>query len=348
MKQATHAWIAIRAVGLLQEELTTKGLAALLTPHIPHAALGAWMPDLADSKLGSGDLDNHVFKMGPYRGAFEERFVTHKDELLKALGPARAVAAFLAEDRSLDVGWWRTPFKADPLPCQDLPTRTNALSTTLTDQLVMGDAAVSRRIPRKFSLSRELTEKERTRAEQLALYFFMQSHFIADACMPCHCDARPLSGYQGGLHAEWEEMMEQAVPEFERTKIGCKVQGARCREDNLIERAKEVDARFGISFPASIPTPRTSDPWRDNVAVCRASFAVASVIANPRCFPYHSDRGLTLKDLRRDSGEWSRFEKATAAVMHDAVLNVAMGWKRIWGRFTVDGARCTEKKGASA
>ena len=63
MKQATHAWIAIRAVGLLENDPATKGLASLLKPHVQSAAIGAWMPDLADSKLGSGDIDNHVFKM---------------------------------------------------------------------------------------------------------------------------------------------------------------------------------------------------------------------------------------------------------------------------------------------
>ncbi|MBI5529812.1 MAG: hypothetical protein HY897_26105 [Deltaproteobacteria bacterium] len=36
--------------------------------------------------------------------------------------------------------------------------------------------------------------------------------------------------------------------------------------------------------------------------------------------------------MEEDAAAWERFEKATAAIMHDAVLNVAMYWKRIWKR----------------
>ena len=101
MKQATHAWIAIRAAALIGDDPETAGLFSILRPHIRNAALGAWMPDLADTKLGSGDIDNHVFKMGPYSGHVEDRFVTSKTDLISALGPGRAVAAFLRDDSSL-------------------------------------------------------------------------------------------------------------------------------------------------------------------------------------------------------------------------------------------------------
>ena len=100
MKQATHAWIAIRAVALLEGDEQSKGLVSILLrgaqlfdthdaaprvlpgrmtastcqmfspglvkPSVKAAAIGAWLPDLQDSKLGSGDTDNHVFKMAPY------------------------------------------------------------------------------------------------------------------------------------------------------------------------------------------------------------------------------------------------------------------------------------------
>ena len=37
-------------------------------------------------KLGSGDIDNHVFKMAPYSGDLADRYITHKADLLKRLG----------------------------------------------------------------------------------------------------------------------------------------------------------------------------------------------------------------------------------------------------------------------
>jgi hypothetical protein len=56
MDQRAHSWLAIRAVELLDQVGETQELAALLKPHIKSAAIGAWIPDLQDSKLGSGLL----------------------------------------------------------------------------------------------------------------------------------------------------------------------------------------------------------------------------------------------------------------------------------------------------
>ncbi|MBI5525404.1 MAG: hypothetical protein HY897_03650 [Deltaproteobacteria bacterium] len=331
MKQATHAWIAVRAMGLMEEDAETAGLFAILRPHTKNAALGAWMPDLADSKLGSGDLDNHVFKMQPYAGEVEKRFVTDKKALLKTLGPARAVGAFIKEDSSLDAAWWATPYKAEPQPCQDIPTRANAIATTLTDQLILGERPVTSRIPRKFALSSMVSPDERTRAEQLALFFFMQSHFVADACMPCHCDKRAISSFKAKLHPQWEALMEKIVgPEFD----GDRVERCHDRPRELLDAARKVDERAGIKFEIPIPEPKGGDLWKDAVAVCRGSFAVASIVAPPVQFPYDGDksRALSVKDLKADAAAWEKFERATAAIMHDAVLNVAMYWKRIWKR----------------
>jgi hypothetical protein len=345
MKQATHAWIAVRAMGLLEDDPETAGLFSILRPHIKNAALGAWMPDLADSKLGSGDLDNHVFKMAPISEKcsvrsekLAERFITPKAELLKTLGTSRAVSGFIAEDKTLDAGWWNTPYKAEPQPCQDIPTRANAIATTLTDQLILGEKPVTNRIPRKFGLSGMVSPDERTRAEQLALFFFMQSHFVADACMPCHCDKRAISSFAAKLHPQWEGFIEKIVgPDFDGDAF--EARGRRSdvggQPAKLIGAATKIDGRFGIKFEQAIPEPKGGDIWKDAVAVCRGSFAVASIIAPPERFPYgDTDQAgsLSVKDLKSDAAAWERFEKATAAIMHDAVLNVAMYWKRIWKR----------------
>jgi len=345
-------------MGLIEDDPETAGLFSILRPHIKNAALGAWMPDLADSKLGSGDLDNHIFKMAPFGAQRSEvggqrseesgakhidpaaRYITTKAELLKTLGAGRAVAGFIAEDKTLDAGWWNTPYKAEPQPCQDIPTRANAIATTLTDQLILGEKPVTNRIPRKFGLSGMVSPDERTRAEQLALFFFMQSHFVADACMPCHCDKRAISSFAAKLHPQWESFIEKIVgPEFDGDTF--EARGRRSdvggQPAKLIGAATKIDGRFGIKFEQAIPEPKGGDIWKDAVAVCRGSFAVASIIAPPERFPYNGGGGdeikpLSVKDLKSDAAAWERFERATAAIMHDAVLNVAMYWKRVWKR----------------
>ncbi|MBI5525223.1 MAG: hypothetical protein HY897_02735, partial [Deltaproteobacteria bacterium] len=195
----------------------------------------------------------------------------------------------------------------------------------------LGERPVTNRIPRKFALSSMVSPDERTRAEQLALFFFMQSHFVADACMPCHCDKRAISSYVGKLHPQWELMIEKMVGDgFD----GDRVERCHDRPRELLDAARKVDERAGIEFDLPIPEPKGGDMWKDAVAVCRGSFAVASIVAPPAEFPYDGDKtaSLSVKDLKADPAAWEKFERATAAIMHDAVLNVAMYWKRVWKR----------------
>ena len=77
------------------------GLVKMLKPHVKSAAIGSWIPDLQDSKKGSGDIDNHVMKMKPYDNKeLKSRFVISKKKLLKQLGPARQMHQYLKADGS--------------------------------------------------------------------------------------------------------------------------------------------------------------------------------------------------------------------------------------------------------
>jgi len=189
MKQPTHAWIAIRAVDLLDRDNETKELAALLKPHVHKAAIGAWMPDKQDAKLGGSWTGNHVFKMAPYKSSYiPDRFVTKKKDLLKRLGPGRLVGKFIEDwgDSVLDAKWWKTPFKADPPPGKHLANRAMSISVSLIDLLILGDDQVAGHVPRDIDFIDELVQEERSTEEMVALWFFYMSHFVADACMPCH------------------------------------------------------------------------------------------------------------------------------------------------------------------
>ena len=204
MNQRTHAWLAIRAVALLEELNKTPQLVKLLKPHLQTTAIGTWIPDLRDTKKGSGDIDNHVLKMKPYKGSQKKRFTVTKPELLELLGKGRRMYDFLEKNKSLKPTWWDKPYKAYPRPGQHLANRAMALTTTLIDLLILGDARVADHLPKKTSFISKIDPEAKSTEEQIATYFFMQSHFVADACMPCHCDARTLSGYSKGLHHELE------------------------------------------------------------------------------------------------------------------------------------------------
>jgi hypothetical protein len=65
MNQRTHTWLAIRAVALLEDAGAASGLVSMLKPNVQKASVGAWIPDMQDTKKGSGDIDNHVFEYRP-------------------------------------------------------------------------------------------------------------------------------------------------------------------------------------------------------------------------------------------------------------------------------------------
>ncbi len=327
MNQRTHAWIAIRAAALLADEKECSGVVSLLKPFVRTAAAGAWLPDKRDAKIGGSDPDNHVLKMEPYSGPQQERFTLAKPELLKKLGSARAMSAFLAADKVLSNEWWAAAYKADPKPGQHLADRAGALATTITDLLIMGDSDLANLLPRPFSFAEELDMKCRTSREQAAMYLFMQSHFIADACMPCHCDARKLSSYANGLHKELESHWSAKIDSFfDEHHLATATE----TPDAVLKKAKTVDKAFGITFKNDIPDLVEQDVWLEIIYICRGSFAVASIIAPPDQYPYHSTARAPFDEVLKSKPEL--MEEVDKIALHDAVLNVAITWKHMWKR----------------
>ncbi|MCB2191430.1 MAG: hypothetical protein KQI62_07690 [Deltaproteobacteria bacterium] len=335
MDQRTHAWIAIRAISLLESENKVPQLIKLLKPHAKEAAIGAWIPDKRDAKLGGAKTQNHVFKMGPYAGSLKSRFVVSQKKLARKLGDQRLVTSFLAaNDHILDKAWWKQPYKADPSPGQHLPNRAMALSINNIDMLILGDDRVQNFVPGRIQFIEKVRPTLRCSSGQIALFFFMLSHFLADALMPCHSDERDLSDYNNGLHMQLEKHWSKKVGTFFTEK--------KLIKDNpsvrdVLKEAKEIDRKFDLDFQGSVPQIRSRDVWEEMVLVCRASFAVASVIAPPAKWPYkpatQKPAPFDLLFKQNDKGE-ELLAEVDRVIMHDAVMNVAMVWKYIWEKFS--------------
>lgn len=330
MNQRTHAWMAIRAVGLLDEVGAIPKLVSMVKPHVKSAAIGAWIPDMADSKKGSGDIDNHIMKMDLYDGGGKERFILRKDELLKRLGKTRRMNKFIRQHSILNDDWWAKPYKADPKPGEHLANRAMALVTMLIDLLIMGDPAVASFVPGKIKFAKNLHPKARTREEQVSTYFFMLSHFVADSCMPCHCDARSLASYNRGLHKELEKRWSRKVGTFFDKK---KLLAANVPANDILATAKAVDRKFQITFPRTIPRLKAKDVWKEMMVVCRGSFALNNNIAPSDEFPFGSRKKAPLQRLLKDNNGKRLLKELDKVVIHDAILNIAMIWKHIWKTF---------------
>jgi len=315
---------------LLDDLNEVPGLVKMLKPDVKSTAIGSWIPDLQDSKPGSGDIDNHILKMKPYDGGQRGRFVLKKDDLLKKLGPKRSIHGFIKNDTNLSDGWWKTPYKAKPRPGQHLANRSMALTTTLIDQLILGDPTVAGLVPGTIRFASKLDPEARSRREEVATYFFMLSHFVADSCMPCHCDARHLAGYSRGLHKELEANWSKIVGTFFAKK---RLLSSTLSSKSILSTAKEVDAKFNIKFPDTIPALKAVDVWKEIVFVCRASFALSCIMAPQEKYPFGSRKKAPFDTLFGDGDGKLLLKDINRVVMHDAVLNIAVVWKNIWKTF---------------
>jgi hypothetical protein len=332
MNQRTHTWLAVRAIALLKDSGGPAGLVKILKDNVKGAAIGSWIPDLQDSKKGSGDIDNHVLKMKPYEGSNKSRFIKKKQPLCNELGRGRKVCEFLDDwDSVLGSTWWNQAYKAEPSPGQHLANRSMALTTTLIDQLILGDKKVAALVPGTVRFADKLDKNARSRMEEVATYCFMLSHFVADSCQPCHCDARRLSGYSNGLHKEMEREWSKMMGTYFDKKNYLKNTES---PNKVLKVARAIDAKFDVQFSNKVPDLQAKDPWLEIINICRASFAVASILVPSSFVPYTSKRKTTFEKVFESAdSDPALLPDLNRMVMHDAVLNIAILWKSLWNRF---------------
>jgi len=342
MNQRTHSWIAIRAIALLEDENSEPNLVKLLKPFVREASVGAWIPDQVDAKRGGAGAatENHVLKMEPYDGYQTKRFTTLKSDLINHVGNYRKVIQYLEKDSYLDENWWKQPYKGDVnKPGKHLPNRISALCTMLKDLLLLGSKKVDSLIPGDIRFAQYLTSDVRTKEAAAAMYFFMLSHFVADISMPCHSDARKLAAYANGLHKELEVHWSKKVGTyFEKKKLwkdqsNLSTSEIKSDSNKVIKKAKEVGDKFNLKF-SNNPIPdliKGHDIWLEGIFLCRASFALSSIMAPYKQYPYDDSikkapfKTLFINDL-------DLLEKIDEIVMHDAVLNTAIFWKHLWNK----------------
>ncbi len=346
MNQLTHSWIAIRSIALLEDKKEVANLAKMLKPLARLASVGAWVPDDIDAKRGGSgsSTDNHILKIQPIQNDPVGRFVCRKADLLSHIGEYRKAYGFLSNDESLDDEWWNASYRGDvDKPGQHLANRAMAMSTMMKDLLLMGNETIDELIPGPIRFARYMAKGACTQEEAAAMYFFMLSHFIADSCMPCHCDARKLHGYDKGLHRELEEHWATLIgKQFEKgTLLGRIIEMTQeemaADGSDLLDKARRVDAKFGLDFgQATInDLQKGHDVWLELIFICRASFSIASIIAPYQQYPYgKSSARASFETLRSQNAKL--FKNLDRTTMYDAVLNTAIVWKHIWNKVSKD------------
>lgn len=331
MNQPTHAWIAVRAIALLEESGICTGLVNLVKPHILESAIGAWIPDESDSWRGGNAKALHTLKMSPMdeNHPQRERFIMKKENLIKELGTCRKAYSFLRRDTELDQDWWGNAYRADKeTHGKHLANRAMGLSVSIADLLLMGDPAVDAMIPGEVDYIEKVPDAARTHAEAVAVYMAMMSHFIADAWMPCHTDGRKLATYSKGLHNKMEARWGRVLKDdFHHSHL----MASQATADEILDTARNYDAQFNLKFGTRVNNLK-NDVWLDTVYSCRASLAISAMMVSPEDYPY-DDQTLTspFAETFAPDAPYS-FQDITSIVLHDAVMSTAMVYKHIWKR----------------
>ena len=362
MKQRAHAWVALRALRLINDskKRKTRSLVELLSYYLSDVWKGAWLPDILIRDMSYG----HIFKMGS-----EDKFVsgitakpwrkvTYNDLRKETCGKRLCLEKYLKGSEELEKPIWVTERSGH------LPDRVIALNHSIIDMLKLGDFPIAFYCRKKSKtyqcadLSKEsikgLSASPNFSARQIALTFFIVSHYVCDAHMPLHCDLRDMNAQTNGgeserrlprsLHPGIEKVWEESFPEKEDLTIhdytpeSLKDVTENLPDNSLIELDK-AGSPYALSNKLLAPE---ATEWDEMVNICRIAYAVSrkwipqsftqiqNIIGKKKCEPDATELGYD--DLTKiiDAQD---FKDVTNRVFHDAVESTARIWFRAWNIF---------------
>ncbi|MCP4573703.1 MAG: hypothetical protein GY838_15195 [bacterium] len=333
MQKRTHAWIAIRALALLEEEGETDGLVSILKPRVRESAVGCWLPDDAYFKKGHGLTANHTFKIEPLQNDPAGRFILKRDDLLDHLDANTALHGFLAGPETENVltdAWWSASYKADQPNGSHLADVLSSLYDTLMDLMLLGNEDVAALVPGEPGFHAYLRPSVTMGRGQITTFFLMMSHYVADCFMPCHCDGRKLGSFNDDIddvHHDWEWHWDRDITGtyFDKPKLSVCEDGPTA----IMARAVSIDEKLDLQFPAAVAIERNDDIWEQAIHWCRASFALMSHLFPPADYPYDGDDTPSFTELF----DAERQKKYDAIILQSAVYTVASIWKKVWLKF---------------
>ena len=311
MKKYTHAWIAFMAVRRLEAAKGklagsngkfAENLVTWLMRFNDEIIKGAWYPDAVIKDMA----DSHVLKYEPSDTAdytFDTLAGTSRVADLTKNAPLRNRSFELHDEND------------------NLPDRVEAIAHSIVDHLKMQhkEPKGSPIVPTN---------------NHIALLFFMLSHYVADAHMPLHCDARAFSSGKD-VHAAIEEDWDTSIKkhfEVDRryNRFYYDKDGYPLKKKSIagtwIEEVESdlLSRRFQIGYGSG-----KDGTWDFVRSVCQHSYLLAHLFIPDNYTPANI---LTADDAWKSLGSVS-FEEMTIAVFADAVDSIARIWFRLWRRY---------------
>jgi len=342
MKQRAHAWVALRALKLVNDSSEkAQKLVELLSYYVSDVWEGAWLPDtlIVDMRYG------HIFKMDsdPQRLGLdisqeqwmkEEWMRVPYDELKKKLSGQRLCLEYAKDSPVL-----MEPYRSHPTYGGHLPDRVIAISQTIADMLKMSDYPLifyARNRKQKAFAGDLMRQKVKDLSvspifspRQIALMFFILAHYITDAHMPLHCDLRDcdmstLRQLPDKLHPSIEELWESYFPEKNKLMLheylteSIEKVVSSLPDGSIIQIERDDKYRLTPTISKTV-----GDEWREMVNVTRTSYAVSRKWIDA---PFKDADDLV-------AAKSEEFKDVTNRIFHDAVESVARLWLKTWERF---------------
>jgi hypothetical protein len=325
MKQFSHAWLAFMAIKRLnakKPELKPEAqkradkLIEWFMTHKDDITQGAWLPDLLIKDMSN----HHVLKISPGDTPTEETINYTADKLRKL--PSDYLIYKYAKDSPVK----DKAFNVDKN--DNLPDRCESLSEAVVDHFKILNFA-------------DKGSPVSPTHNQVALWFFMLSHYVADAHVPVHCDARSFSSADN-VHGLMEGVWDKEILSYYRVSA----QGTRFLYDAdgfpLMKSDPAIAEAYKCSFLKAVDDEITSREfslgfgsgnakkvWDFMDAICHNSYLVSY-----RFFPPGKGPGNVKADNWRDlSSPTLPLEKLSVAVLADAIDSILRVWFFTWDKF---------------
>lgn len=304
MKQYTHAWLAMMAIKRLEKaefsdnyKPSATSLVKWIKSYQDDVVRGAWYPDevIKDMRLG------HVLKFKPDDNG-DTRF-------------KKLPSSYFIYEKGKTSDQYGNGYQVTQ---GNLPDRCEALVQTIVDNMKMRD---------KETQGSPITPTN----NHIATLFFMLSHYIADAHMPLHCDARAFSSeddIHGYIEGKWDDVIRDCYSinedqrEFFCNQYGYPVQKANHQIITHIEQElsdRDVIIGYGTD---------NDNAWDFMSALCQYSYLLAYVMI---------PEGYNKDNLTKDGFDAlmpaQTFNDYSEKILMDTIDSIARIWLHVWLKY---------------
>ncbi len=325
MKKYSHAWLALMAIKRLDDNKKdlkpadqehADSLVTWLMNHKDDVMQGAWYPD----ELIKDMADKHVLKFAPADKA-PTGTISYPPDKFRPLPPE-----YLIFQYGQDSPVRQQNFNVVD-PKDNLPDRCESLAESVIDHL-------------KVLNHVEKGSPVTPTSNQVALWFFMLSHYIAGAHVPVHCDSRRFSEGKN-IHGEMEKVWDDEINIYYKLntqktrflydstgypKPAVDFAADRSYQQSFLKAVVDELAKrkFDFSFGGA-----NNNVWDFMNAVCHNSYLVSYRFFPPQYGPDN----VTMENLKNLAAPALSINQVSAAVLADAIDSIARVWFRIWRRY---------------